>query len=36
LPHIPLIQDQPASLEASFPRRRGSRAMWPASAWPRI
>jgi hypothetical protein len=38
LPHVPLVQDKPASLEASLaapprkPRRRGSRAMRPASA----
>jgi hypothetical protein len=35
LPHIPLVQDQPASLEASLPRHRGGRTMWLASAWPR-
>jgi hypothetical protein len=35
LPHIPLVQDQPTSLEASLPRRRGSHAMWPGSVWPR-
>jgi hypothetical protein len=70
LPHIPLVQDQPTSLEAILPRCRsasscgrdsaamdcriflsfrisrlawrlfcprhqGSRATWPASAWPR-
>jgi hypothetical protein len=35
LPHVPLVQDPPTSLEASFLRRQGSRATWPASAWPR-
>jgi hypothetical protein len=33
LPHIPLVQDQPASLEASLPHRQGGRAMRPANAW---
>jgi hypothetical protein len=33
LPHIPLVQDPPSRLVC--PRRQGSRAMWPASVWPR-
>jgi hypothetical protein len=31
LPHVPLVQDPPASLEASLARRHGSRATPPAS-----
>jgi hypothetical protein len=31
LPHVPLVQDPPASLEVAWLRRRGSRATPPAS-----
>jgi hypothetical protein len=32
LPHVPLMQDPPATWRLVWPRRRGSRAMRPASA----
>jgi hypothetical protein len=35
LPHIPLVQDQQASLEASLAAPQGGRAIRPASTWPR-
>jgi hypothetical protein len=35
LPHVPLVQDQPTSLEASLPAPFGDHAMWPGSVWPR-
>jgi hypothetical protein len=33
LPHVPLVQDQPANLEASLAAPRGGRAIRPANVW---
>jgi hypothetical protein len=35
LPHIPLVQSQWTSLEASLPAPPRKPATWPASAWTR-